>query len=277
MSIDDHVPEYRILSRLGSGAGSALYKARSRKTGEIYTVKYVKLHSPDDSRFIDQMKTEHACGSVVDHPAVRKTFSFHYIRRLFRLKSAALFMEFVDGTTLPSLADRIPVGELIRIMEKVSLGLQAMHEGGFVHADVKPQNILVLPDRSVKLIDFGQAAAMHRSKSRVQGTIDYIAPEQVDLQPLSARTDVFGFGATLHRLLTGKPVPTELNQNININSGAVTGVRIKAVAEPTLDGLPKVIAKLITDCCQPAPRDRPTDMKEVLDRCRLARKVLSRK
>jgi serine/threonine protein kinase len=275
MNFNEAVPKYRVLSRLGTGAGSILYKAACKDTGEIRTVKCVKIRSSEDSRFIDEVKNEHACGSTLDHPSVRRSYELHFVRRLFRVKAAVLFMEYVDGTALSELIAKQPVGRILGVMENVADGLHAMHEGGFVHADVKPENILVLKDGKVKLIDFGQSTPMHTAKSRVQGTIDYIAPEQVDCLPLNGRTDVFGFGATLHRVLTGKPIATRLNENLMLGPGMPRRIMYHDQIRAGLEQYPKALQKFIADCCQRESKKRPPDMKEVAARCRVIRKVLA--
>jgi eukaryotic-like serine/threonine-protein kinase len=145
-----------------------------------------------------------------------------------------------------------------------------------VHADLKPGNILVTSDHEVKLIDFGQASAINQPKRRVQGTIDYMAPEQAARQMLDARTDVFGLGATLHRVFTGRPVATEMNQCLDVHSLGRIGVRVEDNAAAALDSLPPVLSKLIDDCCAKEPVRRPRDMREFIERCRIVRVVLAK-
>jgi serine/threonine-protein kinase len=275
MSID--VPNYRILGKLGSGQGSTLFKAASITTGALYTIKHVKLQTPEDLRLVDQMKDEHTCGSMFDHPVLRKTYELRYVRRRLRIKSALLFMEYVDGVPLSECAAQFNHVGLLQLIERAAEGLAVMHKGGFVHADLKPGNILIQPDREVKLIDFGQSSPINRAKPRVQGTIDYMAPEQAARQRLDARTDVFGLGATLHRLLTGKPVETEMNQRVDMYSLGRVGMRVEENLPPSLEHLPIPLAKLITDSCAKDPDRRPKDMQAFIDRCRMLRLILAKR
>jgi len=275
MSID--VPNFRILGTLGTGQGSILYKAKSITTGDLYAIKYVKVQSPEDARLIDQMRDEHACGSAVDHPALRKTFEIRYNRRRLRTIAALLFMEYVEGETLWEARERLGMINVIRAIEEAADGLAAMHRAGFVHADIKPGNILVCKDNSVKLIDFGQSSAIHQPKPRVQGTPDYMAPEQAARKMLDARTDVFGLGASLHRILTGKPVATEMNQYVDLHSLGRLGMRVEDNQPPSMEDLPPVVATLINDSCARDPRKRPPNMREFIDRCRIARMILAKR
>ncbi len=276
MSID--VPNYRIIERLGTGqGGSTLYKAKAITAGTFYTIKHIKVQSPEANGLVDQMKNEHACGSALDHPVLRKTYELRYVRRRLSLKAAMLFMEYVDGETLSECNSRLSLSQIISILERTAEGLSAMHEGGFVHADLKPGNILVQPDLNVKLIDFGQSSPINEAKPRVQGTIDYIAPEQATRQALDARTDVFSLGASLHRILTGKPVVTEMNQKVDIHSMGRVGMRVSENLTRNLDEFPTVVTKLIQDCCQRDPAKRPKDMVEFIERCRMARMIISKR
>ncbi|HUU85267.1 MAG TPA: serine/threonine-protein kinase [Phycisphaerae bacterium] len=273
MSID--IPNYQILGKLGKGAGSALLLARSTRTGAKYTVKVVKVHEPEDMKFVDQLRNEHSVGSTVDHPVVRRTYELRYVRRrLTKIKSAMLFMEYVDGVPLNDPDFSCPLPELLTYFSKAAEGLQGMHRAGFVHADLKPGNILVTPDGRVKLIDLGQACEMGEVKSKVQGTPDYIAPEQVSLGALDARTDVFGMGATLYKVLTGKAMPTDMNQRVCLQRMSLIGRRAAELDQP-LDGeLAGPLDRLIEACCQKEPAKRLPNMKALMDRLELTRGVL---
>ncbi|NOX57774.1 MAG: serine/threonine protein kinase [Planctomycetes bacterium] len=275
MSID--VPNYRIMGKLGTGADSTIYQAKALKTGMVYAIKHVKVHSPESHKLIEQMKDEHECGSAMDHPTLRKTFELRLIKRRLTLKSALLFMEYVEGHTLSEIATSMGILQAIYVFEKAAEGLAEMHKVGFVHADLKPGNILMMADQHIKLIDFGQSCRINETKVRIQGTIDYMAPEQESKSRLDARTDVFGLGATLHKVLTGKPVATKMNQSVDVHSLGRLGVRKSENEQPSLAELPPVVAKLIIDCCNPDPDRRPSDMNDLISRCRMARLILAKR
>lgn len=274
MAVD--IPNYRVVEKLGVGAETRVYRARCMRTGRDYAVKIVKINKPEDSTYIDLMRTEHAIGSAIDHPVVRKIYELRYIRQRLRVRGAILFMEYVDGLTLSDKEFRRPVDDVLRIFSEAAHGLHAMHRAGFVHADLKPSNILVTRDDEVKLIDLGQSSRLGEPKSRVQGTIDFIAPEQVQRGILDERTDVFGLGAALHRLLTGKPIATEMNRKVTVHSQSLIGKRVNEIAQPLLQELPTCISRLIEDCCQHSPGDRLSGMPTVIERIALARTILSR-
>jgi serine/threonine-protein kinase len=156
----------------------------------------------------------------------------------------------------------------------VAAALQYMNMLGFVHADMKPNNILVAPDGTVKIIDLGQSCRIGATKERIQGTPDFIAPEQVLRRPLDPRTDVFNFGASLYWTLTGEPMPTILPKK----GGAVTLVGDPEVIPPdeVNPDVPSPLSKLVMNCIQPKPSARPQNMEKLVGRLEVINHSLTR-
>lgn len=274
MSVD--IPNYRIIEKLGVGANSRIFRARCMRTGQDYAVKIVKIVKPEDAGFVELLKSEHAIGSVVNHPAVRKVFELRLMRQRLRVRGAILFMEYVNGIPMSDKEFRSDLDEVLRLFGEAAKGLRAMHLAGFVHADLKPNNILVTAEGALKLIDLGQSARSFEAKSRVQGTINYMAPEQVKRQKLDARTDVFGLGATMHMVLTGKPIATGMNQTVTMHSQGLIGKRVSELRQRALHHLPTCVSRIVDDCCEQDPQDRISDMSAVLERIDMARTILAR-
>ena len=274
MAVD--IPNYRIIEKLGVGAQTRVFRARCMRTGADYTVKIVKVLKPEDASFIDLLRTEHAIGSTIDHPVIRKVFELRLLRQRFRVRGAILFLEYVAGVALADKEFNADLDETLRIFGHVAHGLQAMHLGGYVHADLKPNNILVTSEGEVKLIDLGQSSKIHEAKAKIQGTIDYMAPEQVQRGKLDQRTDVFGFGAALHRVVTGKSIATEMNQTVSMHSQGLIGKRVSQLRESNMVKLPICVARLIDDCCQGDPAARVSDMGALIERIALARTILAK-
>lgn len=268
------LPNYRVVEKIGTGAQTTVYRARCMRSGKDYAIKVVKVRQPEDMKIVDLMRDEHVVGSAIDHPVIRKTYEFRPLRRLTRVHGALLFMEYVAGTPLSDRNLSMPLDETLRVFARVGEGLAAMHRAGFVHADLKPGNILVTADGEVKLIDFGQSSRLGEAKPRVQGTIDYMAPEQATQGRLDQRTDVFGLGATLHRVLTGKPVPTEMNKTVNPHSQRLLGKRREATPQMELSGMPTCVARFIESCCQTSMDARLSDMTAVIQTLELARSIV---
>jgi serine/threonine-protein kinase len=275
MAVD--IPNYRVIEKLGVGAQTRVFRARCMRTGKDYTVKLVKLVKPEDATLIDLLRTEYAIGSTIDHPVIRKVYELRLMRQRLRVRGAILFMEYVEGLTLADKAFQRPLDDILRIFAEVARGLEAMHRAGYVHADLKPNNIMVAVDGTVKLIDLGQSAKIHEAKTRVQGTIDYMAPEQVQRGVLDHRTDVFGLGATLHKLLTGRAIKTEMNKNISLNSQGQIGRRVEAAENESELTLPSILVRLLEDCCHHKPEDRISSMAALAERLELARTIMARR
>ena len=244
------------------------------RTGKDYAVKIVKKVKPEDESFINLLRAEYAIGSTIEHRAVRKVYELRLTRQRFRVRGAILFMEYVDGIAMSDKEFSRPLNEIMRLFSEVTYGLHAMHLAGYVHADLKPNNIMVTGGGQVKLIDLGQSAAIREAKPRVQGTIDYMAPEQVSRGTLDQRTDVFGLGATLYKVLIGKPMATDMNQTVSMHSQSLIGKRVSDISEHHYHTLPVCVARFISDCCQNDPEDRIVDMPAVVERVELVRTIL---
>jgi serine/threonine-protein kinase len=171
-------------------------------------------------------------------------------------------MELVDGVPLEVRLPR----ELPRLIEcfiETAKALRALHTQGFVHCDLKPSNILITTHGHVKVIDLGQAAKIGTAKKRIQGTPDFIAPEQVKLLPVSIRTDVYNFGATMYWCLCGAKIPT-LYTTRGKNSMLVdTLIQPPHRLNPQI---PEPLSTFTMECTRVNPIKRPEDMTEVIRR-----------
>ncbi|MCH8149103.1 MAG: serine/threonine protein kinase [Planctomycetes bacterium] len=261
---------------MGEGANSAIYRARCMRTGKDYAVKIVKVRKPEDNSFLELLKAEHAIGSTLRHPILREIYELRLMRQRLRVRGGILFMEYVDAIAMSDKEFSRPMIDVLQLMREVAHGLHAMHMAGYVHADLKPNNILVTREDTVKLIDLGQSSVMHEAKPRVQGSIDFMAPEQAQRGVLDQRTDVFGLGAALHRVFTGEPVATEMNQTVNLHSQSLVGKRVSEIRDRQDVELPTCISRLIDDCCQADPDGRIADMPTVVERINLAIAILSK-
>jgi len=150
-----------------------------------------------------------------------------------------------------------------------------MHDLGYLHTNIKPNNILLTDNGSIKIIDFGQSCPIGFKKPRIQGTPDYIAPEQVERRRLTQQTDVFNLGATLYWALTGKAYPTVIGKG-----GQRQTTHHRSLIPPPHElnnDVPPGLSKLSMDCCRHDPPRRPMGMKEVISRLETARQVLAKR
>ena len=118
-----------------------------------------------------------------------------------------MLMDFCEGISLEQSPRRSLI-DILLIFRMVADGIHGMHNVGLLHCDMKPNNIIIAKNGGIRVIDLGQSCPIGTVKTRIQGTPDYIAPEQVKRKPLSTQTDVFNLGASIYWALTGKFVPT---------------------------------------------------------------------
>lgn len=258
---------YDVFDTLGQGARSTIYAVQDQ-AGQIYALKHVQKAGPEDQRFIDQAVLEHEVASRLDHPVLRKSYKLMRGRKLMRVTDVYVLLELVDGHTLEKHKPKSMI-ELVRICEQIAVGLLAMHEGGYIHADMKPNNVLITDEGEVKIIDFGQSCETGTVKPRIQGTPDYIAPEQVRRDPITALTDIFNLGATLYWLLTRRHVPTMIPRTQTVVGLRDPETEFKPPLEINPD-VPPALSALVMQCVENNPQDRPANMGIVRERLLMA-------
>jgi serine/threonine-protein kinase len=254
---------YDVVSRLGEGAGSMLYVVCDSKSGQLYCLKHVVRHEEKDIRYIEQLQNEFEMSRHFRHPVLRKVIDLKVNKKLFGgITDAALVLELVDGTPLEQ-QPLLPIPRVLEVFMDVAQALHSMHFLRLVHCDLKPHNILTCSDGSVKLIDFGQTCKIGTVKSRLQGTPDFIAPEQVRLKAVGDQTDIFCFGATLYWALTGQKIPTLYN------SSKDEWRAIKEQKYPSPHDLnpeiPEPLSRLAMWCCKVSLGSRPKDIQTVIE------------
>lgn len=266
---------YEVLDYIGEGAGSLIYAVSHPQTSQLYSLKYVRPKTDRDQRFVEQLETEYTVGQLVRHRGLRRSIEMKVSRSLFRkVTEAALVLELFDGRPLVNVTLNRPA-DVVDIFVQVAEALDALHAIGYVHCDLKPNNILVGPEGEVKVIDLGQACLTGTAKSRIQGTPDYIAPEQVKCAAVSVETDVYNFGATLYWALTGTNVPTLYTLKRSENSFLLDG---KLPTPADLNALvPEPLSNLVMECVRTNPAKRPHGMRDIILRLEIIRHVLKKK
>jgi serine/threonine-protein kinase len=266
---------YDVVDFLGQGAGSNIYVVSDPLTNQIYALKHVVRKTDKDARFIEQLENEYAVSRHFAHANLRKSIDMKLEKSwLGKVNEAALVMELFDGLPL-DVNPPSGVLALLDVFIQTSQALEALHASGYVHCDLKPNNILVGPDGSVKVIDFGQACKNCTVKERIQGTPDYIAPEQVKRGPVTTRTDVFNFGATMYWSLCGRKMPTLFTIKKDANSFLLHD-QIPTPAELNPQ-VPEALSNLVMECVRLNPLKRPESMADVTRRLETIRHAASRR
>lgn len=255
---------FTIIKRIGSGARSFIYLATDEETRETVALKRAIMETPEDLRIFEQMETEFRISRQIDHPYIRKCHKILRKRKLLRTQELLLSMEYFDGQSLEELPG-ISLGDILLVFRMVATALNAMHQKGYVHCDIKPNNILFSPKGSIKIIDFGQSCKIGEIKKRIQGTPDYIAPEQVRREHLSHRTDIFNLGATMYWALTGKNVPTLIPKKNEYGFSVPNTMECRSPSE-IYRKIPASLSNLVMECVKERPADRPSNMSEIIAR-----------
>ncbi len=222
---------FEILAKVGEGGMGAVFKARQASVGRVVALKVLPPLLARDKKTVERFLREARAAAMLKHPNLLQVFdagvadgSYYYA------------MEFVDGQSVRKLLDAaryLPEQRALEIARDVASALDCAHSAGLVHRDVKPANILIASDGSVKLADLGLARKTAATDAAVTqpgvvlGTPNYIAPEQIrGEEKLDGRCDVYSLGATLYHMLAGAPP----------FSGRVPGeVMAKHLTEPVPD------------------------------------------
>ncbi|MHC4194029.1 MAG: serine/threonine-protein kinase, partial [Planctomycetota bacterium] len=239
------------------------YLATDLEDNTTVALKRAIFERPEDARIFEQVETEYRVARRLDHPYVRKCHKLIRIRRMFKVRELLLSMEYFDGQSLEE-GPTLSLVDVLLVFRMVAGGLNAMHQQGFLHCDIKPNNILMSKAGAIKIIDLGQSCKSGTTKPRIQGTPDYIAPEQVRRKPLAPRTDIFNLGATMYWALTGSNVPTLIPKKGN-GLGIIVPKNCPAPHE-VRKKVPVGISRLVMDCVKDSPVDRPRDMMTVISR-----------
>jgi serine/threonine-protein kinase len=255
--------QYRVVQTLGNGAGSTILLVADSLTASKYALKIVRRQGPADDIYVHQAIHEFEVAGRLNHTNILKIHDCRIRRGWFPRKPVGveLLMEYVDGRNLDEL-ERPSLGQLVLIFIHVASALKHMHRRGIYHGDLKPSNLMLSAQGIVKVIDLGTAWIQGQPKDRVQGTPQYMAPEQGRERTVDDRTDLYNFGATMYRLLTGvyanSDVPPEL-QSVGRRRGRIT---------PPMELNPEVPGTLneaIMACLESNPDRRPAGAFEVRD------------
>lgn len=255
-----NVGGFNIIKRIGTGARSTIYLATNEQDNTKVALKRVIYERPQDARIFEQVQTEYKMARRIDHPYVRKCYKLKKIRSMLKVKELLLSMELFEGQSLED-GPTLSLVDVLLVFRMVASGLNAMHQHGFVHCDIKPNNILMNKSGSIKIIDLGQTCKIGTVKQRIQGTPDYIAPEQVRRKPLGPKTDVFNLGATMYWALTGDNVPTLIPKK---NSYGLPIPQTCRAPHEIRKQVPLPVSKLIMDCIEDDPSERPRNMMMVI-------------
>jgi len=198
---------YEILEKIGEGGMAIAYRGRDRVLGRVVAIKVMRPELATDAAFLARFRREARAAAGITHEHIAGVYDtgsdgpYHYI-----------VMEYVEGESMRDRLRRegpLPLAEALRITTETAAALEAAHQAGVVHRDVKPGNILLGRDGRVKVTDFGIARAAsapnQTDTSAMLGSVNYVSPEQARGEAVGPQGDIYSLGATLFEALTGRP------------------------------------------------------------------------
>jgi len=259
----ESIGKFQILGELGKGAHSTIYHIKRLSDDKQFALKVVPFEDAEDQKFLDQAQHEYDVGRQLDHPNLIKIHALEKQRDwLFRTRKVSLMLEYVNGKTLDQVKG-LTMPRLVQVFEKVAEGLMHMHRRNIYHADLKPNNIMLSKAGKIKILDYGLAWVKGVRKDRIQGTPEYMAPEQAKNLVANERTDIYNLGATMYRLTTWKLPPSVLPSNgqpISAKTFAESLVPVQGLAPKA----PEQLCELIHRCLAYKPERRPERVSDVI-------------
>jgi serine/threonine protein kinase len=257
------IGKFLVLGNLGMGANSSILHIRRAIDSKQYALKVIPITGPEDFKFLTQGQHEFTISQKLNHRNLIKNHALEVQRDwLFRTRKILLLIEYVNGQTLDTIK-QLPVPKLVQVFAQVSAGMAHMHSQGVFHADLKPNNILLSRSGEVKIIDYGLAWVKGESKGRVQGTPEYMAPEQATKKIVTERTDIYNLGATMYRLVTGRLPPNYVGGNEILRMGSQTHERLVKPVEECNPNAPPDLCRLIHRCLEFKSDRRPEAMSDI--------------
>ncbi|MBA2743906.1 MAG: protein kinase [Chthoniobacterales bacterium] len=254
---------FELVETLGVGGMGSVYKARDTRLNRFVALKLLRKELSADPAEAARLEQEARLTAAVNHPNVVQVYSSGTAHG-----QIYLVMELVDHGNLDDLMaeqTRVPEARVLATAIQVARGLQAAHERGLIHRDVKPANILFADAQAAKIGDFGLAVAAGQNgeaQLEIWGTPYYVAPERLDNEPEDFRSDIYSLGATLFHALAGQP-PIE---GESTSAAALRELKshppdLRQVAPEISGDTARIVARMIA----PAPGDRFASYAELID------------
>lgn len=265
---------YRVTERIGSGGMADVYKAVDETLGRTVAVKVLHARYAEDPDFVQRFRHEASAAANLQHPSIVNIYDYGVENGTYYI-----VMELVRGTDLKSVVKQRGALDPVEVAEygaQICSALSVAHGYGIIHRDIKPQNIVLMPDGGIKVMDFGIARAVDSDATQtgsVLGTAQYVSPEQAQGRKLGPESDLYSLGVVLYELSTGRlpfqgdtPVSVALK---HVNDEPVPPRQIVPQIPPALDA---VIMKAMQK--DPARRYRSAEeMREDLQRVAAGRAV----
>ena len=252
---------YEIVSKIGTGGMSDVYKAKDHTLGRFVAIKVLKPEFSEDVNFVTKFRTEAQSAAGLEHPNIVNIYDvgsengMHYI-----------VMEYVEGITLKTYIEKkgqLSFKEAVSIAIQVGRGIEAAHHKNIIHRDIKPQNIIISTEGKVKVTDFGiaRAATSNTISADVMGSVHYASPEQARNGFVDGKSDIYSLGIVMYEMVTGR-VPFDGDTTVAV---AIQHLQEELVAPSAYaPNLPISMEKIILKCTQKNPDRRYESMTALL-------------
>ena len=244
---------YEIIELVGSGGMSEVYKAKCHVLNRYVAIKVLKPEFSSDVNFVTKFRIEAQSAAGLSHPNIVNVYDVGEDNGIYYI-----VMELVEGTTLKEYIQahgRIEPMQAIDFAIQIAQGLQAAHEHHTIHRDIKPQNIIMSNNGTLKVTDFGiaRAASSSTTTTNAMGSVHYISPEQARGGFSDERSDIYSLGITMYEMLTGH-VPFEGENNVAIALMHIQGEMVSP--REYYPDIPTSLEKIIRKCTQKKPERR---------------------
>ena len=252
---------YEIIELIGTGGMADVFKAKDHKLNRYVAIKVLKAEYSTDKNFVSKFRVEAQSAAGLMHPNIVNVYDVGEEAGMYYF-----VMELVEGITLKNYIEkkiRLTVKEAISIAIQVSMGIEAAHNNGIIHRDIKPQNIIISKEGKVKVADFGiaRAASSDTITSQAMGSVHYTSPEQARGGYSDAKSDIYSIGITMFEMVTGR---------VPFDGETTVAIAIKHIQEempsPRLfvPEIPISVEQIIYKCTQKNPDRRYSNVSELI-------------
>jgi eukaryotic-like serine/threonine-protein kinase len=284
--VNDHLlgGRYRLSGRIAVGGMGEVWRGTDELLDRPVAVKLLSAAHASDDSFRARFRAEARYAASLSHPHIAQVFDYGEMSDTDEVPpdlpsgGAYLVMELVQGEPLSALIaqqERLSVADSLRVVSQAADALSAAHEAGIVHRDIKPGNLLVTPDGTTKITDFGIARAMWAAQAShltqtgmVMGTASYVSPEQATGGTITSASDIYSLGVVAYECLTGTP-PFTAETPV-----AIAVAHMHRPVPPLPADVPAPVAELIINMLAKPPEERPQSARWVSDRARQLRSAL---
>ncbi|SDB20344.1 serine/threonine protein kinase [Pseudobutyrivibrio sp. YE44] len=206
---------YEIIDKVGSGGMSDVYRAKDHILGREVAIKILKQEFSEDATFVAKFRTEAQSAAGLEHPNIVNIYDVGSENGMY-----FIVMEYVEGITLKTYIEKkgqLNFKEAISIAIQVGRGIEAAHQKGIIHRDIKPQNIIISTEGKVKVTDFGiaRAASSNTIHADLMGSVHYSSPEQARNGFVDGKSDIYSLGIVMYEMVTGR-VPFDGDNTVAI-------------------------------------------------------------